>query len=631
MSEHRSSFLPRTQRRRSWPWLAVLFLLAPLPPAARAGDPDNCLLCHQFRGLSRYDPAADRAHLFFVDPDYTHELRGPHARLACTACHARSEVGVVPHGAVSRVNCTQTCHLSAAGQLDRRFSHENVAWLLDRGAHTHAVLSSLTFTGGPLLAPGQSPCLYCHDEPVFRDPANVVTTLSPREDRTFDRCDVCHAEQVPIDVAYYLRHIAARLQSARPPLEIAQVCAVCHTDPDVLKTFEMPNAVASFVRSFHGKAALLGDNTTADCLACHVAAGENAHLMLAKADPRSSVHPANVANACRSTACHPGADPRFAAAAVHLDLPTARGTLEFAVAAAFILLTIGTFGPSLLLCLLELAQIVFGRRHEGEHAALQLVQAVLAHPYGRTRLARFTVSQRYQHWVLVVLFTTLAVTGFPMKFADHDWARGVIETLGGLRVTRTIHHWAGIALVLGFAAHFVYCLHTYWRRARERGPAGGRVGLWAAIWKLPMVVHPRDLLKGHHLLLYLCGLRREPPSFGRFSIKEKFEYIGVFWGTTLLGLTGALLWGEQIFSHYLSGRILNIALIAHTYEAFLAIIHVGILHIVNVIFSPHVFPLSLATITGDTPLGELAATHSEFVAEAARDLNVQLPAEAPHE
>jgi cytochrome b subunit of formate dehydrogenase len=621
--------VPRADRKVTGPsarraafGLLSAALLAWLPLTAGAQDPDNCLLCHQFRGLSRYDAATGGVRVYFVDPDYVHNLAGPHARLACTACHLREEVSVVPHQPVTRVRCTQTCHLSDPGNLERRFSHSNVATMLERSAHTRAVLSQLTFTGGPLLGPQQALCLYCHDEPVFRNPANVLPTLRALGSRTFDRCDVCHAAQIPVDVAYYLRHVAARLQPARAPLEQAQVCAVCHTDSEVLRTHELKNAVASFVRSFHGKAALLGDESTATCLSCHVAAGENAHLMLGRKDERSSVNSRRVATACRSTACHPGADPQFAAASVHLDLPTARATLEFAVAAAFILLTIGTFGPSLLLCLLELGQIVVGRRHEGRRESLALVQAVLAHPQGRRRLTRFTVAQRYQHWLLVLLFATLATTGFPMKFADQAWARSIIDTLGGLHVARLIHHWAGVALVLGFLAHLVYALPALFRLARQPAADGGRLGLLRAVWKLPMVIPPSDVRKAVQLLAYLLGLRHEPPTFGRFSVKEKFEYIGVFWGTTLLGITGVLLWGEQLFSAYITGRILNIALIAHTYEAFLAIIHVGILHIVNVIFTPHVFPLSLATITGVTPAAELADAHGEFLEEAARDLGV---------
>jgi hypothetical protein len=136
------------------------------------------------------------------------------------------------------------------------------------------------------------------------------------------------------------------------------------------------------------------------------------------------------------------------------------------------------------------------------------------------------------------------------------------------------------------------------------------------------------------LFAFLLHLRHERPEFGRFTIKEKFEYLGVFWGTTLLGLTGLALWGQQITSHLVTGRVLNLALIAHTYEAFLAIIHVGILHIINVILEPAVFPLSPATITGQTPVIELAEEHVQQVREAAGALGIRLPEdteEAAHE
>ena len=610
--------------------LALAITAVLIPRASYAADVDNCLVCHQFRGLSRLDTAENRVHVFSVDPDYFHDLRGPHARLACTACHARSEVTVIPHLPVTRVDCTQTCHLSEPGELERRFSHANVAQMLGRSAHTPQILAELKFTGGRMLQPGQSPCLYCHDEPVFRDPTGVLRSSATLDARAFARCDVCHAEQVPIDVRYYLRHMAARLEPARPPLEQAQVCAVCHTDPEILKTHELKNAVASFVRSFHGKAALLGEVSTAGCISCHVKAGENAHLMLGKKDPRSPVNPRNVANSCRSAQCHPGADPRLAAASVHLDLPTTRASIEFGIAAAFILLTMATFGPSLIICLLELGQIVVGRHHVHAPGAERLLQEVLAHPEGRKRLTRFTPVQRLQHWILAALFITLALTGFPMKFADRNWARSFIDFFGGLHVARTIHHWAGIALMVGLLIHMIYCLSRLFERTREPAP-GGKPGLWHAFWSLPMVIHPRELRKAYHLLQYLLGLRAAPPTFGRFSIKEKFEYLGVSWGTVLLGITGLLLWGEQYASHYITGRVLNIAIIAHTYEAFLAVIHVGILHIVNVVFSPNVFPLSLATITGKTPEAELAEQHADFVEDAARKLGIEVAVSGPHD
>ena len=602
--------------------LIGIVLIGSAAPFARGDDPDNCLFCHQYRGLSFFNPTNNTSHVFFVQPEYGQQRLGPHAVIACTDCHERSEVSVVPHPPVSKVDCAKTCHLGNLGGLEQIFSHRKIAEMLQKGVHTLEVLSQTTFSKGHLLSEGQSKCLYCHDEPVFRDPTGSIPLLKELGSRTFDRCDVCHEQQIPGDTAYFVRHIAARLQPARPSLEMAQVCAVCHSDPAVCGAFKMKDAVGSYVLSFHGKAALLGDEKTANCLSCHIAAGANVHLMLKSENPASSVSPVRLANTCRTMACHPGADVRLSAAGVHLDLPTIRGTLEFWLAVAFIGLTIATFGPSMVICILELFPLVLGEKSHPDDRMDRLTRAVMAHPEGRRRLTRFTVAQRVQHWVLAILFGLLALTGFPLKFADREWSHIVIDHFGGLNTARRLHHWGGLLLLAGLGLHMLYILFTmYQKRQRARG-AGTHTGLVQSITSLPLWIGPRDVRDFVRLLAHLLRLRHERPTFGRFSIKEKFEYIGVFWGTLLLGATGALLWGAEMSSHFVTGRVLNFALIAHTFEAFLAIIHVGILHIVNVMLAPNVFPLSPATLTGETPLAELSEGHSDQVLDVARELGI---------
>jgi cytochrome b subunit of formate dehydrogenase len=344
--------------------------------------------------------------------------------------------------------------------------------------------------------------------------------------------------------------------------------------------------------------------------------------MMSHEDPSSPVFASRIADTCRSTQCHPGADVSLAATGVHLDLPTSAGTLEYLVAAFFIVITILTFGPSAGIVMLELLQLVVGRHRPGHHRVQHITRALMTTREGRLRLRRFTVNQRVQHWVLALLFTVLALTGFPMKFADQAWAAIAIDLFGGLGAARMIHHWSGIALVIGFAAHMIYAGWTLLKEMAARRREGRPIGFIGAVNDLPMWMSPVDFRKAGHLLSYLLLLRPDPPTFGRFSVKEKFEYIGVFWGTTLLGLTGMMLWGEQMVSHFLGGRWFNIAAIAHTYEAFLAVIHVGILHIVNVMFQPNVFPLSRATLTGNTPTAEMAEGHSEMVEAAAKELGI---------
>lgn len=609
--------------RNHRPVVVLLLTLVAGGTAARAQDPENCLFCHQYPGLSRLEDEGRRIRVFYVDPAYVHSARGPHAKLRCTDCHPRDEVGVVPHAAVTPVDCTRTCHIADPAAPARTFSHAGVAQMLEQSAHRAEVLGALRFSGGPLLKPGQSQCLYCHDEPVFRNPLTGAETHPATDDRGLDRCDVCHTAALPVDTRYMLRHTTARLNPPRTSLELAQVCAVCHSDPQIRADHDLTNSIVGYVRSFHGKAALLGDQTTAGCVDCHVAHGANAHLMLGPDHPASAVAAGNVANSCRSTACHPGADPNISHAAVHLDLPSARQTPEFLLALLFIVLTVFTFGPSMVLVLLELAQIALGRHYHYSASAHLLALEMMESPAGRRQLERFSPGQRWQHWGLAVLFTLLVLTGFPMKFADQGWARVLVGMFGGLATARQVHHLAGIALFFGVLAHLVTIAASTLRRALLRTPSGQRVGLFGAYLQLRLAPTPADLKKGLHLLAYLLGLRRDRPTWGRFTIAEKFEYFGVIWGTLLLGLTGMMLWGEQLFSQWMSGRVFNFALIIHTYESFLALIHVGILHIATVMFSPLVFPLNLATLSGRTPIDKLAEEHGEFVAEAARQVGLR--------
>src|SRR4051794_36182296 len=93
---------------------------------ADAEESEGCLNCHQYRGLSRLDASGKKTREFFVDPDYTAQGLGPHARLNCTDCHIRKEVEVFPHRPVTPVDCLRTCHLGSSSQAEVRFSHEPV-------------------------------------------------------------------------------------------------------------------------------------------------------------------------------------------------------------------------------------------------------------------------------------------------------------------------------------------------------------------------------------------------------------------------------------------------------------------------------------------------------------------------
>ncbi|MCF7957201.1 MAG: cytochrome b/b6 domain-containing protein, partial [Phycisphaerae bacterium] len=580
-----------------------------------AAETEGCLLCHRYRGLSRLDSDTGELRLFFCSAEYYTYQMGPHARLKCTDCHERSEVSIFPHKVSKPVDCTTVCHLEASGRLERRFSHRDVMDYLQSSVHSIENLSQLPFQT-PLLDKGQSICLYCHDEPLFRyipEKPGVKTTL---------RCKTCHKDEVPLDMEYFIRHTASRMQPARPVRQMVQVCAVCHSDPSFIEKYNTHDTVASYLHSFHGKSNLLGNNETATCLDCHASETGNIHAMLTRDDPTSTTHMSQLSDTCISANCHASAPPALKTAAVHLQLDPHARTPEFYVAAFFVIITAGTLSLFFTIIMLELLSLTVRRATPEEHRLEELARQVQAHPKGKVMIHRLTVHQRFQHWLLAITFTGLVYTGMCIKFADTSWAENLVHFIGGLSIARTIHRLCGVTMLLGLGYHLIYVTVHFICLRRKLRREGDKQTLIQTILNAPMMITLQDFKDILTHFSYLFMLRKDRPAFKRFGFMEKFEYWAVFWGCAMIGTSGAMLWATDWTSGFLSGRALNFAYIVHSDEAYLAFVYIAVIHLFSVIFSPVVFPLSFGSLSGNAPPAELAEKHSAHVEQIARQLDI---------
>jgi hypothetical protein len=77
--------------------------------------------------------------------------------------------------------------------------------------------------------------------------------------------------------------------------------------------------------------------------------------------------------------------------------------------------------------------------------------------------------------------------------------------------------------------------------------------------------------------------------------------------------TGALLWFDNYFVEYwnLPKGLLDVALVIHYYEAWLASLAIFVWHGYSVIFSPHVYPTNPAWISGMMPKDMYTHEHPE--------------------
>jgi cytochrome b subunit of formate dehydrogenase len=583
----------------------LLFLTAFAPMRLDAMDAENCLMCHRFRGLARVDKEGDYR-LFHVDE--TLYNRGPHARVTCRGCHA--DIDKIPHSDAQPVNCLRDCHIEEPTR-EVLFDHTGVETVLGDSVH-----SAHDPNGAPRRFAEDFPeCKDCHDMPLFRPVSILKTVRAGVSERAVSRCMLCHNDEH--FVRYFYSHVTTRLHKARDPREVVSMCASCHADTAFARRHKLPDVVSSYLETYHGKAVMLGSAAAPDCLDCHARTG-SVHEMHAMTDPRSSVHTSNVGATCRTQDCHDSATPALASFDVHATRNPRTHPLEFGVALFFVVATLGILLPILTLNILCLVRELFPSA-EAEEQIERLT--LLAHDKAAREggLLRFTGAHRLQHVFLVTVFVILCLTGFPMKFSQAAWAPVLYDLFGGIHVAPIIHRVAGVALLAGFTVHVFLIFLGVRRTVKQQGEQGVRVWVRTVV-NLPMFPKLRDLRDLVGMTKYVFFLSPHRPNYDRFSWKEKLEYLGLFWGIPLLGVTGILLWAQDWSSRVLPGWTLNVAYLAHTYESLLAVAHITLVHLPGVFGRPGLSPLSGMVVNGMISPRVLAEEHGD-------ELNGLSPAE----
>jgi cytochrome b subunit of formate dehydrogenase len=184
----------------------------------------------------------------------------------------------------------------------------------------------------------------------------------------------------------------------------------------------------------------------------------------------------------------------------------------------------------------------------------------------------------------MISFIVLVLSGFSLRFSESWWVRLIWGWQGGFALRGTVHRVSAVIMVFGAAWHLVY-LFT------ERGRH----------WFRDMWMSLTDVRQVWQNLLFLLGLRRHEPAYKRFSYMEKAEYWALMWGTVIMTVTGLLLWFDQWASHYLPKGFLEVMLVIHYYEAWLATLAILVWHMYSVMFKPGVYPMNPAWLGGRMP------------------------------
>ena len=220
---------------------------------------------------------------------------------------------------------------------------------------------------------------------------------------------------------------------------------------------------------------------------------------------------------------------------------------------------------------------------------------------------RFDLLQRIQHIIFLISFSLLGLTGLPQKYSLAPISVWYFNLIGGVEVSRLIHHISAIVMMV---ISIVHVLDVAYRVLVLRTP-------------INMIPWIDDLQHVIHDVKYYLGLKRHKAYYGRYSYAEKMEYLALIWGTIVMGLTGFMMWNPISTLRFLPGEAVPAAKAAHGGEALLAVLAIIIWHFYHV----HIKHLNKSMFTGTLTREEMEHEHpAELAMIESRKHHEPIPA-----
>jgi cytochrome b subunit of formate dehydrogenase len=602
-----------------------LFLTA-LVPAQAADAPASgglanatCLACHdgQTHKLTIGGTDGKPRPLLAVSPD--RYGKSVHAALPCVSCHTgisdspatgSGHARTGPATATSSVGCAD-CHQKLWD--DARKSNTDTAHprLGVVAANIEAYRSS--FHARPRKSDknqANATCDNCHDTHSFSNPTKDSPEHAQWRLSTAAVCgEKCHTDELEEWTASVHGKEALDKHNTK-----AAVCSDCHTTHAIGNTSAGPVKLAitancggchaenykSYKATYHGQISTLGYAYTAKCFDCH-----GSHGILPAKDPESKVHADNRLKTCRS--CHNGKKDLAEAPAGFATFQPHGTTDDFARYPQMwigyqimVQLLVGTFGFFWLHTLLWFYREYQDRR-QGKTRPLVLASALPAGAAGSEgkHFRRFSATWRIAHIVFALSLMILTLTGMPLFYPDVAWAPLVMKALGGPKVAGLIHRVCAVIFAGVFFWHLAYMALNIWRKRktfRWLGPDS----------MIPNLQDGRDMLA---MFKWFFG-KGERPVFDRWTYWEKFDYWAPFWGVTIIGVSGLMMWLPNLTGALLPGWVFNVAAIFHGEEAFLAVVFLFTVHFFNNHFRPDKFPVDIVMFTGTMSMAHFRREHA---------------------
>lgn len=568
-----------------------------------AVDNATCLSCH----------AEGKDAIEVPGPDEPRELRhvdaaafgaAVHAKMECVDCHTGISDSNAPHtvaAGIARPDCIG-CHEKLT-KTQGAATSERLKLL---AANIQSYRSS--FHAKPNADDETRPnatCNDCHEAHTF----NVPLAGTPEREQwrlgISQLCGNCHEDQLDLWTESVHGREVMEKHNAK-----AAMCSDCHTTHDIQRSSSQlaklqitencgdchEDRYQSYKSTYHGKITTLGYTHTAKCFNCH-----GGHDVEPVDSELSYMHASMRMDTCQE--CHDG-NTASQATAGYLSFSPHGVADDFDKYPEIWLadkgmkgLLIGTFAFFWVHTILWfIAEYRDRRRRRGQPQVVLEGLPALPERFAGKHFRRFSLIWRAAHLLFALSLMILTLTGIPLFYPDAPWAKPLMGLLGGPEIAGTIHRVNAVIFAGVFFWHLFYLAFTVnWRQFRIFGPNS----------LIPGLQDLKDILA---MFKWFFGLAPRPV-FDRWTYWEKFDYWAPFWGVTIIGVSGLLMWVPSLTAQYLPGWVFSVAAIFHSEEAFLAVVFLFTVHFFNNHFRPDKFPLDRVMFTGTMSLDELREQH----------------------
>lgn len=206
---------------------------------------------------------------------------------------------------------------------------------------------------------------------------------------------------------------------------------------------------------------------------------------------------------------------------------------------------------------------------------------------------RLSLWQRWEHGLMALSILLLILSGVALAYHEHDWAKILIQMMGGIKGRHLIHRIAAVGLLGAGLLHFVGLFFSPRHQQDFR--------------KIKFKFS--DLRNGWKGFSYAVMGNGELPHYGWFTPMQKLQYWGVMLGCVVMGVSGLLLWNPLVTLRFFPKWVLDVMFVFHAKEAQLIFVVFIAWHLYDVHIAGGNFPMNPAWLTGRMSAKILTARH----------------------